>query len=224
MNNKPIRKNSIFNLLKKIKKINIGSEKISLDQSVGRFLNEELISKINLPPFNNSAVDGYALFKNDILNKKNILSCNHRIAAGENKKFNLMEGEVARIFTGAKMPKNSKTVIMQENVNVFNNNIKIKKMPKFGENCRLAGEDITKGQKIFSIGNKISSHNINLIAAVGKKNILVKKKISIGFYTSGNELTEPSEHLKGTSINNSNYYSLRSLLNKPYIRGKYLEF
>ena len=222
MNKAPLKKITIYNLLKKIKISNLGQEKISLGRSLGRYLNVDLRSKINLPPFNNSAVDGYALLKNDILNKNKKLIVNQRLAAGDDNSNILGRGEAARIFTGAQMPLNSKTVVMQENVNVDINQISIIKMPHYGENCRLAGEDIIKGKKIFSKGEKITSTNINLIAAIGKKNIIVKKKLKIGFYTNGDELREPSENLKGSEINNSNSYSLKALLNKPYIESAYL--
>lgn len=222
MNKAPLKKLTIYNLLKKIKISNLSEEKISLDKSLGRYLNVDLRSKINLPPFNNSAVDGYALLKNDILNKNKKLIVNQRLAAGDDNSNILGRGEAARIFTGAQMPLNSKTVVMQENVDVDINQISIIKMPHYGENCRLAGEDIIKGKKIFSKGEKINSTNINLIAAIGKKNIIVKKKLKIGFYTNGDELREPSENLKGSEINNSNSYSLKALLNKPYIESAYL--
>jgi molybdopterin molybdotransferase len=222
MNKKPLKKKLIFDLLKKIKKINLKEERINLVNSNGRFLSEDLISKINLPPFNNSAVDGYALLKSDILKKNKSLTIKMRLAAGDIGQNILKKGEVARIFTGAQMPTNSKTVVMQENVKASEYKIKINKIPFLGENCRLAGEDVSKGKKILSIGNKIDSTNINLIAAIGKNTILVKKKIKIAFYTSGNELREPTEKLKYSQINNSNYYSLNTLLSKPYILKKYL--
>ena len=157
---------------------------------------EDLKSQINLPPFKNSAVDGYALLKNDITRKKMDLICIQRIAAGDKTPLNLKNGEVARIFTGAKMPSNSSTVVMQENIINLKNNIIIKKMPLYGENCRLVGEDIKKGKKILNKGDKITTTNINLIAAIGKINILVQKKINIGYFTSGNELRRPTENLK----------------------------
>ena len=222
MNKNPLKKSSIFNLLKKIKKINLGQENILLNKSIGRFLDQNIISRINLPPFNNSAVDGYALTKIDVEKNINILKVSQRIAAGDAYSKNLKKGHVARIFTGAQMPSNSKTIVMQENVIINRNEIIIKKMPKFGENCRFGGEDIKKKQKIFSKGEKINVNNINIVAAIGKKNILVKKKIKIGFYTSGNELREPTENLKGSQINNSNYYSLTALLKSPYIQTSYL--
>ena len=222
MNKLPLKKSSIFTLLKKIKKLNLGEEKISLHESMGRFFSKDIVSNINLPPFKNSAVDGYALLKNDIVKGNKELFFNQRIAAGDKNSFNLRKNEAARIFTGAQMPKNSDTVVMQENTRVHKNKIKIIKMPLYGENCRLAGEDVAKGKKVFSSGEKINSTNINLIAAIGKKNIFVKKKIKVGFYTSGNELRDPSEKLKRAEINNSNYYSLNALLKQEFIERSYL--
>ena len=222
MNKNPLKKSTIYNLLKKIEIPNLGEENIALDQSLGRYLDADVKSKINLPPFNNSAVDGYAILKTDILNRNKNLIVNQRLAAGDDNSNILEKGEAARIFTGAQMPLNSKTVVMQENVNADINQILIIKMPHYGENCRLAGEDIIRGKKVLSKGEKINSTNINLIAAIGKKKIIVKKKLKIGFYTNGDELREPSESLKGAEINNSNSYSLKALLNKPYIESSYL--
>ena len=222
MNKKPLTKVAILSLLKKIKKINLGRETLILDKTVGRFLDQNIVSKINLPPFKNSAVDGYAINQKDILIKNINLTFNQRLIAGGERSKDIKKGEAARIFTGARMPRNSQTVIMQENVIKIDNLIKIIKMPKYGENCRMAGEDISKGQKIFSKGNVIDSTNINLIAAIGKKYIAVKKKLNVGFFTSGNELTDPTEKLLGSQINNSNYYSLNALLKTDYINSKYL--
>ena len=144
------------------------------------------------------------------------------MAAGDKMPRNLKAGEATRIFTGARMPPNASTVVMQENTILNNGNITIKKIPSYGENCRLAGEDIKKGKKILFNGDKINTTNINLIAAIGKKNIIIKKKINIGYFTSGNELKKPTENLKDSNINNSNYFSLKALLNQPYIKSKYL--
>ncbi len=221
MNKNPLKKTSIINLLKNIK-INLDSERVTLKNCINRFIAEDIYSKINLPPFNNSAVDGYALHKNDIKNDNKKLILSHRIAAGDKILPLLKPGEVARIFTGARMPINSKTVVMQENTIKKNNIIYVTKMPRYGENCRIAGEDIKKDKKIFQKGKKINSSNINLLAAIGKKHIRLKKKIKVGFYTSGNELINPSETLKNSQINNSNLYSLDSLLRHDFIERKYL--
>ena len=221
MNKYPLTKNEIFNLLKKIPKINLETEKIELLKVQGRILSTDIVSAINLPPFNNSAVDGYAVHKNN-LKTFGKLKCNQRIVAGDKTKISLKVSEVARIFTGARMPKNSDTVVMQENVTIDGEYIVINKSPKLGENCRLAGEDISKGRMIIKSGEKIDSTNLNLLAAIGKKHVEVKKKLKIGYYASGNELKDPSEKLEGSEINNSNRYSLHSLLKENYVKSNFL--
>ncbi len=222
MNKQPLTKSQIIKLLNKISIKSLNSEKLDLYKSYGRILFSHIISKVNIPPFKNSAVDGYALHTKDINNKKE-LKCSYRIAAGDPKKILLKQGEVARIFTGACMPKNSNTIVMQENAIVNKNgNIFLKKFPKQGENCRLSGEDVFVGKKILNKGDEINATNLNLIAAIGKSKINVFTKLRVGYFTSGNELKEPTENLKYGEINNSNHYSLFSLLNKNYIQSRYL--
>ena len=128
MNSKPIKKKEIFNILQDIKIKKLHSENINIIDSEERFLSKDIQSSINLPPFKNSAVDGYAIHDNDIENQKE-LTIKHRIVAGDNNQIELLNGEVARIFTGAKMPLNSGTVVMQENVICNNDIIKINKKP-----------------------------------------------------------------------------------------------
>ena len=220
MNKLPLKKKEIINLFKKQKNIIYTSDIIDLKKANGRILSEDLKSKINLPPFNNSAVDGYALIKKD-LNINKSLYCNRRIAAGDNKKIIIKPGEAVRVFTGAKMPSNSSTIVMQENTVKEGDKIRILKVPNYGENYRLKGEDIKKNKKILSKGTKINQQNLNLIAAAGIRKIKVFKKIKVGFFTSGNELRKPTYKLKNSEINNSNFFALNSLLDKNYIEKKY---
>ncbi len=221
MNEYPLTKTEIFDLLKKVSVKNLESEKVELSIAEGRILSRDIISTINLPPFNNSAVDGYAVH-NENLNSAKRLKCIQRIIAGDKSETSLKIDEVARIFTGSRMPQNSTTVVMQENVVINDNYIIMSKLPQQGENCRLTGEDITKTDKILQSGDKINASNLNLIAAIGKNYVEVKKKLKVGYFTSGNELIEPSEILKNAEINNSNRYSLYSLLKNNYINSCYL--
>ncbi len=221
MNKLPLKKKEIINLFKQQKKIVSTFELIDLKEANGRILSEDLKSKINLPPFNNSAVDGYALMKKD-LNQNKIFYCNRRIAAGDNKKIIIKSGEAVRVFTGAKMPSNSSTIVMQENTKKEGKKIRILKIPRYGENYRLKGEDIKKNKTILFKGTKINQQNLNLIAAAGIRKIRVFKKIKVGFFTSGNELRKPTNKLKNSEINNSNFFALNSLLDKKYIEKEYL--
>ena len=222
MNKYPLKKNEILKLLKKISIDNLGNEIINLNNGLGRFVSCDIFSNINIPPYDNSAVDGYAIHDKNLKNTKK-LKCVYRIPAGNKSFIKLKEGEAARIFTGAKMPLNSNTVLMQENANIeANDYISFKKIPQKGENRRMAGEDILKGTKILKKGDKIKFNNFNLLAAVGKRKVTVKNKLKVGYFTCGNELVEPSEKLKDSQINNSNRYSLQSLLNHNFIKSQYL--
>ncbi len=221
MNKKPLYLKQIISFVKKqsilVKKI----ELINLLDAEDKILAENIYSKINLPPFKNSAVDGYAILKHDLNNNYKKIS-KTRIAAGDSKEVKINKGEVVRIFTGAKMPLNSNTVVMQENTKLENNKLKLLKIPNYGENCRHKGEDISKGKLVLKKGSKIDVKNLNLIAAIGYNKVKVYSKIKVGFFTSGNELVRPTTKLKKSKINNSNYFLLNSLLNKNYISKRFL--
>tara|TARA_Y100001936_G_scaffold161535_1_gene157799 strand:- start:1004 stop:2221 length:1218 start_codon:yes stop_codon:yes gene_type:complete len=221
MNKKPLFLKQILSFIKKqsilVKKI----ELINLLDAEDKILAENIFSKIYLPPFKNSAVDGYAILKKDLNNLPKKIA-KTRIAAGDDKEVKINKGEVVRIFTGAKMPLNSSTVVMQENTKFENHELKLIKIPNYGENCRHKGEDISKGKLVLKKGSKIDVKNLNLIAAIGYNKVKVYSKIKVGFFTSGNELVRPTTKLKQSKINNSNYFLLNSLLNKNYISKRFL--
>ena len=221
MNKKPLYLKQIISFVKKQSILVKQIELINLLNAEDKILAENIYSKINLPPFKNSAVDGYAILKYDLNNSQKIIS-KTRIAAGDSKEVKINKGEVVRIFTGAKMPLNSNTVVMQENTKLENNKLKLLKIPNYGENCRHKGEDISKGKLVLKKGSKIDVKNLNLIAALGYNKVKVYSKIKVGFFTSGNELVKPTTKLTKSKINNSNFFLLNSLLNKNYISKRFL--
>ena len=221
MNKKPLYLKQIISFVKKQTILVKQIELINLLNAEDKILAENIYSKINLPPFKNSAVDGYAILKYDLNNSQKIIS-KTRIAAGDSKEVKINKGEVVRIFTGAKMPLNSNTVVMQENTKLENNKLKLLKIPNYGENCRHKGEDISKGKLVLKKGSKIDVKNLNLIAAIGYNKVKVYSKIKVGFFTSGNELVKPTTKLTKSKINNSNFFLLNSLLNKNYISKRFL--
>ena len=221
MNKKPLYFRQILSFIKKRSSVIFKTRIINLIDAKDKILAENIYSKIDLPPFKNSAVDGYALLKKDLNTKQKKINKN-RIAAGDKRSQKVKDGEVLRIFTGAKMPSNSNTIVMQENTKIVDDKICLIKIPSYGDNCRLKGEDISKGSLVLKKGSKIDNKNLNLIAAIGFNKIKVYDKIKVGFYTSGNELVKPTTILKNSKINNSNYYLLNSLLDKNYINKKFL--
>ena len=221
MNKKPLYLKQILNFIEKQSRLVKQTEIINLIDAEDKILAENIYSKIDLPPFKNSAVDGYAIFKTD-LNSMNKKISKKRIAAGDDENIRINKGEVIRIFTGAKMPSNSNTVVMQENTKVFNDKLLLLKIPNYGENCRDKGEDISKGKLVLKKGSKIDVKNLNLLAAIGYSKVKVYSKIKVGYFTSGNELVRPTTKLKKSKIYNSNYFLLSSLLDKNYITKKFL--
>ena len=126
-------------------------ETISIKDSNKRILAENIISSINVPPFNNSAVDGYAVISEDIIQNKRF-KISVKIVAGDDNKVTLNKNEAARIFTGARIPINADTIIMQENASEESGFVSFLKIPKKNENYRIAGEDINKGQLVLEKG------------------------------------------------------------------------
>ena len=189
------------------------TQKIKLDQALGRILSKDIVSKINVPPFNNTAVDGYA-FKYSYLNKKKetTLKLSGRITAGQNFNKKIKKGEIARIFTGARVPEGADTVIMQEDCNTTDNEIILKPGIFKGANIRKKGEDIKYGKKIIYKGSKLKAQDIALIASVGIKEIDVFEKLTVGIFTTGNELYEPGAKISNSGIYDSNRYCLKNLL------------
>lgn len=193
----------------------IKTEIINIENSLNRILAENIKSKINVPSFNNSAMDGYTIaINNNQLNKANLsFDIVDRIVAGSATK-KLTKGSAARIFTGAPIPKGANTVIMQEECNLSDDKsqISIARKIKINENIRLKGNDITKNKIILKNGLQIKAQDISLASSVGINKLSVFVKIKIGIFFTGNELVEPGKPLKEGQIYNSNKYALIALL------------
>ena len=189
MNKLPLTKKQIVNLFKKQKIVIVNSEKVNLENSEDRFLYENIKSKINLPPFNNSAVDGYAILKADLKTKKTFF-CNRRIAAGDNKNIKIKPGEAVRIFTGAKVPRGCDVVIIQENVRTSSDQIYISTQSNIikYQNIRKKGLDFKKGECIFNIGSLIKSRHLGSISMTGQTWVTVTRKPVVSILSTGNEI------------------------------------
>ncbi len=160
---------------------------------------KDMDARLNLPPFDNSAMDGFAL-KGERRSYKIV----GKILAGDKSDINLKEGECIKILTGAKIPENTQTIIPQENVKIDKNAVIIQKKVDFGSNIRLAGEDVTKGEIILKKGELLEASKIALLASQGITHIEVYKKPKIAIFASGSELKLHFQKLSNTSIYNSN--------------------
>ena len=190
-------------------------ESVSLDNSLGRILAFDIHSTINVPGFDNSAMDGYAIALSDNQLLQNNLSFDivDRIPAGSTGN-ELNKGCAARIFTGAPIPKGANTVIMQEECEVSGDGVQITvaRAIKLNENIRPTGNDIVEDDVILSSGKQIQPQDISLASSVGVGELIVYKKIKVGVFFTGDELVEPGTPLSSGKIYNSNRYALVALL------------
>lgn len=190
----------------------VDEETVMLDEALGRVLSQPVASTINVPAWDNSAMDGYAVRHRDI-NGLDALPVVQRIPAGTNGQP-LVAGTAARIFTGAPIPEGADTVVMQEMVTREGESIRINGDVMQGSNIRSAGEDIRSGDKVIEIGTRLHPQHVGLAASTGIDKLVVKRKLKVAIFTTGDELTMPGHALEEGKIYNSNRYLFRGLLEK----------
>lgn len=198
-------------LLKSAKPIT-ATEVVSLAKAQGRILAQDLISNIDVPPHDNSAMDGYAVRCSDFPDSnERLLAVSQRIPAGVIG-AELKEGSVARIFTGAPIPLGADAVVMQELCTTEGDSVKITGPIMVGHFIRKAGEDISDGDTILKAGAKLKPQDIGLAASVGISEITVYRHLRVAVFFTGDELCDPKEKLVAGQIYNSNRPTLIGLL------------
>ncbi|PHS68558.1 MAG: molybdopterin molybdenumtransferase MoeA [Methylophaga sp.] len=188
------------------------SEIRPLREALDRILDGALISPIDVPPHNNSAMDGYAIHGTDVKSDLFTLQQIGIAFAGHPFKGNIQPGECIRIMTGAMMPAECDTVIMQEHVEVNDTLITIHGNHQQGQNVRLAGEDLQIGETVLTEGHKITPSDLGLIASLGIGELTVKRKLRVAFFSTGDELRSIGETLAPGEIYDSNRYTLYGML------------
>ena len=194
------------------------SERIPLIDSAGRVLAEDIISNIDLPPFHQSAVDGYAFRYNDY-KKNNSLQITDTILAGRPTKLTCQAGECFKIMTGAMIPKGCDTIQMQENCSVTNNTIQIISPTKQGMFIRLKGNEVTKDSVLFPEGRRLGMVDLGLIASIGVAHVRVYRKPKVAVFSTGDELRSLGGELQDGQIFDANRYMLIALLNSAQIEA-----
>ena len=182
---------------------------ISIQDSLNRVLAQDIVCLKNLPAFNNSALDGYAIKHSDCGKKLHI---RETIFAGDSTETQLREDECFKIMTGAKIPKDTDTIVAFEDATLLEDDfVQIPKNIKKGNAFRVKGEEIATGETLFKEGILINSSVLAMLASQGISQIQVYKKISIGIFSTGNELKEPWESANDDQIYNVNSTSLVAL-------------
>jgi molybdopterin molybdotransferase len=195
-------------------KVAANSEFVSLRSADGRIAAEDVYAYCDLPPFPNSAVDGYAVRHVDLNSSgETVLPIEGRLAAGSSESLRA-SGRAVRIFTGAAMPPDADTVFMQEDVRVEGTLVTLPEGLRAGANARLAGEDVARGERIIAAGRRLRPQDIALAAATGHRQLPVRRPLRVAVFSNGNELAKPGGRLKPGTIYDSNRVMLLALLDR----------
>ncbi len=194
-------------------------EPIPLDAAVGRVAAEPILSPIDLPPFDNSAMDGYAVNAADLRSARAEapvkLELLGQVAAGQAFAGKVRPGTCVRLLTGSAMPPGADAVVMQEDVRLGATDppqVLFGEAVKPWENTRLRGEDVKRGAELLAAGDRLTAMRVGLLAAVGLKALKVARQPRIGLLATGNELVEPGQSLPAGKIYESNRAALAALL------------
>jgi len=198
------------------------TEMVPVAKALGRALAEDIISTIDVPPADNSAMDGYALRFADIAKAglttggRAVLPVSQRIPAGATPEI-LKPGTAARIFTGSEIPAGADTVIMQEQCQALFGNeseqaVEFGVTPHKGDHIRKKGLDITAGSLILKRGHKLLPQDLGLLASIGMAEVKVYRRLKLAILSTGDEIVEPGEACPTGHIYNSNRYTLAGLI------------
>lgn len=199
-------------------KIRLNSiEEIDIEEALSRILAEDIISEMDIPPFDRSAMDGYAIKAEDSFRASpknpNKIRLTGTIEIGESSNLRINKGEAIRISTGAPIPEGSDAVVKIEDTEIENNLISLYTSLVPGKNISKRGEDLKKGTLALSKGTELKAEHIALLTSLGFNKVKVRSKPKISTFSSGDELIEPGIQLQPGKIYNSNTPMISALVN-----------
>jgi molybdopterin molybdotransferase len=192
----------------------IGVETVALPEADGRILAADIAAPLPLPPFTNSAVDGYAVGSRDLRpDAEQDLAVAGRVQAGAAAPEPIRPGHAVRIFTGAPMPQGADTVFMQEDVRIDREGrVVLPPGLKLGANVRPVGEDVAAGRSALAAGRRLRPQDVALLAAFGLTDVEVRRRIRVAVFSTGNELVSPGAPRAAAQLFDSNRFMLMAML------------
>jgi molybdopterin molybdotransferase len=191
------------------------TEDLPLRAAPGRVVAADVVASIDLPPFDNSAVDGYAVRHADLAAAHETrLIIAARVTAGSAAARPIAAGQAIRIFTGAPMPAGADTVFMQEDCRVEGDAVIVPAGLARGANRRLAGEDVRQQSVVLPAGRRLSAQDVALAAALGCTTVPVRRRVRVALFSTGDEVVEPGATRASTAIFDANRYLLSALLER----------
>lgn len=196
-----------------------GKEQVKLDNALGKVLAEDIEANRDYPPFNRSAVDGFAIRLEDFNKGLRIFEVAETIFAGQENQIEIAEGQCYKIMTGAAVPAIATIVIKREDVKEETTfiNIQVKTISHF-QNIALRGQDLKFGDSALSAPFKLNASSIGFLASLGKHHVWVEKNPKVAIITTGNEVVSIEETASNFQIHNSNLHMLKALLQEQGIK------
>jgi len=191
------------------------TETVALMAADGRVLASDVLAPLSIPSFDNSAVDGYAVRIADVAPEgETRLTVVDRVIAGSAAGVTLRAGEAIRVFTGAPLPPGADTVYMQEDVRAEAGTVVVPPGLKRGANARFTGEDLAAGTVAVASGRRLRPEDIGLIAALGVPHVVVRRRLVVAVFSTGNEVVDPGRPLPPAGLHDANRFILAGLVRR----------